>query len=415
MADIHPELFNLSISKKAETLLSAVKKHIAENVIPWVDEYHELRKSNEDPWSYHPRQLELIEQAKQKARDAGLWNFFLPNAKTGEGLSNLDYAYIAVELGKIPLASQTLNCAAPDTGNMEVLERVGTPEQKEQWLKPLLEGEIRSSYAMTEPDVASSDATNVRTRIERDGEDYVINGRKWFITNAPYERTKILIVMGKSDPDNTNRHLQQSQILVPKDTPGLTVVRPLTTLGYDDAPLGHAELLFENVRVPKENILLGEGRGFEISQGRLGPGRIHHCMRLIGCAQRALELACQRATRRETFGRMLADHQSVLEDLAKSFSEIEQARLLTLKTARRVDELGAKDARDYIAAAKITVPLMAQTVIDRCMQIHGAGGLTADYPMAEAFNYARWCRQADGPDQVHMMALGKQVIKRYSL
>jgi acyl-CoA dehydrogenase len=241
----------------------------------------------------------------------------------------------------------------------------------------------------------------------------VINGRKWFITNAPYERTKILIVMGKSDPDNPNRHLQQSQILVPKDIPGLTILRPLTTLGYDDAPLGHAELIFENVRVPVDNMLLGEGRGFEISQGRLGPGRIHHCMRLIGCAQRALELACKRVTERETFGRKLADHQSILEDLAKSFSEIEQARLLTLKTARRIDELGAKDARDYIAAAKITVPLMAQTVIDRCMQMHGAGGLTADYPMAEAFNYARWCRQADGPDQVHMMALGKQVIKRF--
>ncbi|MGB1343559.1 MAG: acyl-CoA dehydrogenase family protein, partial [Pseudomonadales bacterium] len=249
---------------------------------------------------------------------------------------------------------------------------------------------------------------------ERDGEEYVINGRKWFITNAPYERTKILIVMGKSDPNNPNRHLQQSQILVPKDTPGLTIIRPLTTLGYDDAPLGHAELIFENVRVPVENMLLGEGRGFEISQGRLGPGRIHHCMRLIGCAQRALELACSRVTERETFGRKLADHQSILEDLAKSFSEIEQARLLTLKTARRIDELGAKDARDYIAAAKITVPLMAQTVIDRCMQMHGAGGLTADYPMAEAFNYARWCRQADGPDQVHMMALGKQVIKRFA-
>jgi acyl-CoA dehydrogenase len=267
---------------------------------------------------------------------------------------------------------------------------------------------------MTEPDVASSDATNVRTRIERDGDHYVVNGRKWFITNAPYERTRIFIVMGKSDPDNPNRHLQQSQILVPKDTPGVTVVRPLTTLGYDDAPLGHAEVHFDDVRVPADNILLGEGRGFEIAQGRLGPGRIHHCMRLIGSAQRAVEYACRRAVSRETFGRRLADHQSVLEDIAKSWSEIEQARLLTLKTARRMDEVGAKDARDLIAAAKITVPMMAQTVIDRCMQIHGAGGLTADYPMAEAYNYARWCRQADGPDQVHMMALGKQIVRRYA-
>jgi acyl-CoA dehydrogenase len=297
---------------------------------------------------------------------------------------------------------------------MEVFMKYGTEAQKAQWLEPLLSGEIRSSYCMTEPDVASSDATNVRTSIIREGNEYVINGRKWFITNAPYERTKIFIVMGKSDADNPNRHLQQSQILVPKDTPGVTVVRPLTTLGYDDAPLGHAEVLFENVRVPAENILLGEGRGFEISQGRLGPGRIHHCMRLIGCAQRALEFACRRAVSRETFGRKLAEHQSVLEDIAKSYNEIEQSRLLTLKTARKMDEVGAKDSRDLIAASKITVPLMAQTVIDRCMQIHGAGGLTADYPMAEAFNYARWCRQADGPDQVHMMALGKQLVKRYA-
>jgi acyl-CoA dehydrogenase len=254
----------------------------------------------------------------------------------------------------------------------------------------------------------------VRTSILRDGDHYVVNGKKWFITNAPYERTKILIVMGQSDPENPNRHLRQSQILVPKDTPGVKVVRSLTTLGYDDAPLGHAEVHFEDVRVPKENMLLGEGRGFEIAQGRLGPGRIHHCMRLIGSAQRAIEYACRRAVSRETFGRKLADHQSVLEDIAKSWSEVEQARLLTLKTARRMDEVGVKDARDLIAASKITVPLMAQTVIDRCMQIHGAGGLTADYPMAEAYNYARWCRQADGPDQVHMMALGKQLIRRYA-
>ena len=385
-------------------LLTFMDQHIYPNE----QRYHDQLNGLSDRFSTVP----LMEELKVLAKAAGLWNLWMP-ADHG-GLTNEQYSPLAEIMGRVLWSPEVFNCNAPDTGNMEVFLKYGTEAQKEQWLKPLLDGEIRSSYAMTEPDVASSDATNVRTRIERDGEDYVINGRKWFITNAPYERTKILIVMGKSDPDNANRHLQQSQILVPKDAPGLTVIRPLTTLGYDDAPLGHAELLFENVRVPKENILLGEGRGFEISQGRLGPGRIHHCMRLIGCAQRALELACQRATRRETFGRMLADHQSVLEDLAKSFSEIEQARLLTLKTARRVDELGAKDARDYIAAAKITVPLMAQTVIDRCMQIHGAGGLTADYPMAEAFNYARWCRQADGPDQVHMMALGKQVIKRFS-
>lgn len=392
----------------AEQIQDLLQSFMEAHIYPNEVRYHEQLNAMDNRFGTVP----LMEDLKAKAKSAGLWNLWMP-ADHG-GLSNEQYAPLAEIMGRVLWCPEVFNCNAPDTGNMEVFMKYGTPAQKTQWLEPMLAGEIRSSYAMTEPDVASSDATNVRTRIERDGDGYLVNGRKWFITNALYERTKIIIVMGKSDPENSNRHLQQSQILVPKDTPGVTVVRPLTTLGYDDAPLGHAEVLFENVRVPKENILLGEGRGFEIAQGRLGPGRIHHCMRLIGSAQRALEFACRRATQRETFGRKLADHQSVLEDLAKSFSEIEQARLLTLKTARRVDELGAKDARDYIAAAKITVPLMAQTVIDRCMQIHGAGGLTADYPMAEAFNYARWCRQADGPDQVHMMALGKQLVRRYA-
>jgi acyl-CoA dehydrogenase len=324
----------------------------------------------------------LMEKLKSKAQDAGLWNLWMP--RDHGGLSNEDYCPLAEIMGRVLWSPEVFNCNAPDTGNMEVFLKYGTEAQKADWLEPLLSGEIRSAYAMTEPDIASSDATNIRTSITREGDEYVINGRKWFITNAPYERTKILIVMGKSDPDNENRHKQQSQILIPKGAKGVTVVRSLTTLGYDDAPSGHAELLFDNVRVPAENILLGEGRGFEISQGRLGPGRIHHCMRLIGSAQRALEFACRRSQSRETFGKKLSEHQSVLEDIAKSFAEIEQARLLTLKTARKIDEVGAKDARDMIAAAKITVPLMAQTVIDRCMQIHGAGGLTADYPMAEA-------------------------------
>ena len=360
----------------------------------------------------------LMEELKAKARDAGLWNLWMPpehaEAHDAPGLTNEAYAPLAEIMGRVLWAPEAFNCNAPDTGNMEVFLKYATEAQQAKWLTPLLSGEIRSSYCMTEPQVASSDATNIETRIRRDGNDYVIDGRKWFITNAPYERTKIFIVMGVSDPDHENRHQRHSQILVPKDAPGVTVVRPLTTLGYDDAPLGHAEVRFENVRVPASNILLGEGRGFEIAQGRLGPGRIHHCMRLIGSAQRALELACQRAESRSTFGRKLSEHQSVLEDIAKSFAEIEQARLLTMATARKMDEVGAKDARDMIAATKITVPLMAQTVIDRCMQIHGAGGLTADYPMAEAFNYARWCRQADGPDQVHMMALGKQLVRRYA-
>jgi acyl-CoA dehydrogenase len=379
-----------------------------EHIYPNEKRYHEQLRAQPNRFATVPLMAEL----KRKAHDAGLWNLFMPHDHGG--LKNVDYAPLAEIMGRVLWSPEVFNCNAPDTGNMEVFMKYGTEAQKKQWLEPLLAGEIRSSYAMTEPDVASSDATNVQTSIRRDGDHYVVNGHKWFITNAMYERTKILIVMGKSDPDNPNRHLQQSQILIPKDTPGVKIVRPLTTFGYDDAPLGHAEVWFENVRVPKENILLGEGRGFEIAQGRLGPGRIHHCMRLIGAAQRSLEYACRRAVSRTTFGRKLAEHQSIREDIAKCFCEIEQARLLTLATARRMDEVGAKNARDMIAAAKITVPLMAQTVIDRCMQIHGAGGFTEDYFMAEAFSYARWCRQADGPDQVHMMALGKDIIARYA-
>ena len=393
---------------EAEQLQLRLTAFMDQHIYPNEERYREQLDALPNRFGTVP----LMEELKAKARDAGLWNLWMP-ANHG-GLTNEQYCPLAETMGRVLWAPEAFNCNAPDTGNMEVFMKYGNEAQKAQWLEPLLAGEIRSSYAMTEPDVASSDATNVRTSILRDGDHYVVNGKKWFITNAPYERTKIIIVMGQSDPENPNRHLRQSQILVPKDTPGVKVVRSLTTLGYDDAPLGHAEVHFENVRVPKENMLLGEGRGFEIAQGRLGPGRIHHCMRLIGSAQRAIEYACRRAVSRETFGRKLADHQSVLEDIAKSWSEIEQARLLTLKTARRMDEVGVKDARDLIAASKITVPLMAQTVIDRCMQIHGAGGLTADYPMAEAYNYARWCRQADGPDQVHMMALGKQLIRRYA-
>ena len=399
----------MAISRpEADELLNRLAAFMDTHIYTNEEVYVAQLNGLEDRFSTVP----LMEELKAQAREAGLWNLWMP-ANHG-GLTNEQYCPLAEIMGRVLWSPEVFNCNAPDTGNMEVFLKYATEEQKAQWLEPLLNGEIRSSYAMTEPDVASSDATNVRTSIVREGDEYVINGRKWFITNAPYERTKIFIVMGKSDPDNPNRHIQQSQVLVPRDAEGLEIVRPLTTLGYDDAPLGHAEVHFNDVRVPKENILLGEGRGFEIAQGRLGPGRIHHCMRLIGSAQRAVEYACRRSQERETFGRKLSEHQSVLEDIAKSWSEIEQARLLTLKTARRMDEVGAKDARDLIAAAKITVPLMAQGVIDRCMQIHGAGGLTADYPMAEAYNYARWCRQADGPDQVHMMSLGKQIIRRYA-
>ncbi len=397
-----------NINASADELKLQLDQFMGRHVYPNEYRYHEELAGLEDRFSTIP----LVEELKALAKEQGLWNLFMP--KDHGGLSNAEYAPLAEIMGRVFWSSEVFNCNAPDTGNMEVFIKYATEQQKADWLQPLLSGEIRSSFAMTEPDVASSDATNVQTSIVRDGDEYVINGLKWFITGAMFERTKIFIVMGKTDPENPNRHLQQSQILVPKDTDGLVITRPLTTLGYDDAPQGHAEVRFDNVRVPVDNILLGEGRGFEIAQGRLGPGRIHHCMRLIGGAQRALELACKRTVSRSTFGKTLSQHQSIREDIAKSFCEIEQARLLTMKTAAKMDELGAKSAMDFIAAAKITVPLMAQTVIDRCMQIHGAGGLTGDYCMAEAFNYARWCRQADGPDQVHMMALGKQIINRYA-
>ena len=397
-----------NITASADELKLQLEQFMGRHIYPNEHRYHEELAGLEDRFSTIP----LVEELKALAKEQGLWNLFMP--KDHGGLSNAEYAPLAEIMGRVFWSSEVFNCNAPDTGNMEVFIKYATEQQKADWLQPLLSGEIRSSFAMTEPDVASSDATNVQTSIVRDGDEYVINGLKWFITGAMFERTKIFIVMGKTDPENPNRHLQQSQILVPKDTDGLVITRPLTTLGYDDAPQGHAEVRFDNVRVPVDNILLGEGRGFEIAQGRLGPGRIHHCMRLIGGAQRALELACKRTVSRSTFGKTLSQHQSIREDIAKSFCEIEQARLLTMKTAAKMDELGAKSAMDFIAAAKITVPLMAQTVIDRCMQIHGAGGLTGDYCMAEAFNYARWCRQADGPDQVHMMALGKQIINRYA-
>lgn len=361
--------------------------------------------------------MPLMDELKDKAKAAGLWNLFVPpsHGKYADhgGLTNVEYAPLAEMMGRVIWAAEVFNCNAPDTGNMEVFMNYATDAQREQWLKPLLAGEIRSCYAMTEPQVASSDATNIELSIEQDGNEWVLNGRKWFITGAMNERTKIFIVMGKSDPENANRHLQQTQVLVPKDTDGIEVIRPLSTLGYDDAPIGHAEITFTNVRVPLENVLLGEGRGFEIAQGRLGPGRMHHCMRLIGAAQRSLELACKRANSRTTFGRVLSKHQSIREEISRSFAEIEMMRLLVLKTCALWDESGAQANKDMIAACKTSVPLMTQTIIDRCMQMHGAGGLTEDYFMAEAFNYARWCRQADGPDQVHQMALGKQVIDRY--
>ncbi len=400
-------------SQQSQVLQAQLGAFMDEHIYPNEQAYAEQLAAAEGRFASLP----LMEALKEKARAAGLWNLFIQPAHAEfadhEGMTNLEYAPLAEMMGRVLWSPEVFNCNAPDTGNMEVLMKYGTAAQQAQWLTPLLAGEIRSSYAMTEPQVASSDATNIELSIRQEGDEWVLNGRKWFITGAMYERCKIMIVMGKSDPDNSNRHKQQSQVLVPLDTPGIKALRPLTTLGYDDAPIGHAELLFEDVRVPLENMLLGEGRGFEIAQGRLGPGRIHHCMRLIGASQRSLELACQRVTRRTTFGRELSQHQSVREDIARCFAELEMMRLLVFKTCAKMDAVGPKGAIDLIAASKISVPIMAQTVIDRCMQMHGAGGLTEDYCMAEAFNYARWCRQADGPDQVHQMALGKQVIKRF--
>lgn len=401
---------NFEYSDKVQDLITRLEAFMDEHVYPNETAYHEWFDTAENPWSEQPLMTEL----KAKAKAAGLWNLFLPNKEHGAGLNNLEYAPLCEIMGRAGWAAEAFNCSAPDTGNMEVLAEYGNKAQQDAWLTDLLEGRTRSAFAMTEPDVASSDATNIETDIRRDGDEYVINGRKWYISGAMHENCKIMIVMGKTDPDNPHRHLQQSQILVPLDTPGVKIVRPMRANGFLDQPAGHAEILFEDVRVPAENILLGEGRGFEIAQGRLGPGRIHHCMRLIGCAQRALEMTCERVNNRTTFGKKLIQHQSVREDIAKSFCEIEQARLLTLKTADMMDQHGNKVAQEMIAAIKIVAPNMAATVIDRAIQIHGAMGVSQDTPFSEMYAYARMCRLADGPDQVHMMQLGRNLARRFA-
>ena len=401
-------------SKKSKKLKKALISFMDEHIYPNEKVYAEQIQSAANRFAAVP----IMDALKQKARQSSLWNLFIHKNHAQysdfDGLSHFDYAPLAELMGRVLWSPEVFNCNAPDVGNIEVLMKYANSEQQTQWLYPLLNGEIRSSYAMTEPQVASSDATNIQLSIVRESDEWVLNGRKWFITGAMYERTQLFIVMGKSDPANADRHKQQTQVLVAKNTPGITLLRPLTTLGYDDAPIGHAEIEFKNVRVPLENVLLGEGRGFEIAQGRLGPGRMHHCMRLIGAAQRSLELACQRVESRSTFGRKISEHQSVRENIAKSFSQIQMARLLVLKTCKKMDKHGAQHSRHMIAASKSSVPVMMQNVIDSCMQMHGAGGLSDDYFMAEAFNYARWCRQADGPDEVHQMALGKQIIQRFS-
>jgi len=401
---------NFTYSEKVIALQHQMEAFFAEHIMPNEKRFQDDIEANTKAgkrWT----PVQLLDELKPKAQAAGLWNLFMPG-KHGAGLTNLEYAPLAEITGRVHWAPEVFNCSAPDTGNMEVLTQYGTPEQQAEWLAPLLKGEIRSAFAMTEPEVASSDATNIATLIERDGHDYIINGRKWWISGAGDPRCKIYIVMGKTDP-HAGVHSQQSMVLVPSDAPGVTVVRPLPVFGYDDAPHGHCEIRFDNVRVPKENILLGEGRGFEIAQGRLGPGRIHHCMRLIGLAERALQLMCKRLQSRTAFGKTIASQSVWSERVAESRCMIEQARLLTLKAAYMMDVAGNKAAKAEIAMIKIVAPNMAQQVIDWAIQAHGGAGLTEDFPLAYAYTWARILRLADGPDEVHRASLAKMEFAKY--
>ncbi|GAN00318.1 acyl-CoA dehydrogenase [alpha proteobacterium U9-1i] len=401
---------NFEYSDKVKGLIAKLEAFMDAHVYPAEAERNAWIHEPANQWAPWPG----TEKIKAKAREAGLWNLFLPHeyGEWSPGLTNLEYAPLAELMGRVSSASEYFNCSAPDTGNMEVLAKYGTPAQQEKWLKPLLDGKIRSSYVMTEPQVASSDATNVELTIVRDGDDYVLNGRKWWISGAMDPRCKIMIVLGKT-PNDGPKHRQHSQILVPRDTPGVEVVRPLSVFGHYHSPGGHAELRFTDVRVPAENLLLGEGRGFEIAQGRLGPGRIHHCMRSIGQAQRMLEYMAHRVENRVAFGRKLADQGSIRQDIARSFCEIEMARLLTLKAADAMDRYGNKAAKDLIAAIKIVAPQMAQTVGDRALQAHGGAGVSGDTPIAQLFLTNRFVRLTDGPEEVHMAQLGKMKIAEY--
>ena len=400
-------------SPKVRDLQKRLTAFMDEHIYPneeVFDKEVEANRAKGNPWV----PTAIIEQLKDRARAAGLWNLFLPQSERGAGLSNLEYAPLCEIMGRSHIAPEAFNCNAPDTGNMETIERYGNDAQRQEWLLPLLEGKIRSAFAMTEPGVASSDATNIASRIVREGDHYVINGRKWWISGAPDPRCKILIFMGKTDPDNPSRHQQQSMVLVPMDTPGVTRVRPLSVFGYDHAPHGHGELDFKDVRVPVSNILLGEGRGFEIAQGRLGPGRIHHCMRLIGLAERALELMCRRALARVAFHKPVADQGVTRERIAEARIMIDQARLLTLNAAWKMDTAGNKLAKQEIAMIKVAAPNMALQVIDWAMQVHGGGGVSDDFPLAAAYAHARTLRFADGPDEVHRNAIAKQELARYA-
>jgi acyl-CoA dehydrogenase len=400
---------NFEYSDKVKDMIDKLEAFMDEFVYPNEQDYYHWTEQEANRWLPWPKMDEL----KEKARERGLWNLFLPHeyGKYSPGLTNLEYAPLAEIMGRVLFCSEIFNCSAPDTGNMEVLAKYGSETQQEQWLQPLLDGSIRSSYVMTEPQVASSDATNMETTILPDGDDYVINGRKWWISGVMHANCEILLVMGKTLEDNP-RHEQHSTILVPRDTPGVEIVRPLTVFGSVHSPGGHAEMKFTNVRVPKENMILGEGRGFEIAQGRLGPGRIHHCMRSVGQAQRALEYMAHRVEERVAFGRKLSAQGSIRQDVAKSYCDIEQARLLTLKAADAMDRYGNKKAKDLIAAIKVVAPQMAQTVCDRVVQSFGAMGVSNDTPVAEFFTTNRFLRLADGPDEVHMAQLGKLVIEK---
>jgi len=397
---------DFTYSQKVEDYRARLGAFMDEVVYPNERTFYEQHAAGTDHWAVPP----VMEEMKDKARATGLWNLFMPGEEHGAGLSNLEYAPLCEIMGRSPIAPEVFNCSAPDTGNMEVLARYGSADQKARWLTPLLEGRIRSAFAMTEPAVASSDATNIESRIERDGGDYVINGRKWWITGAGDRRCEIFIFMGKTDP-SAERHQQQSQILVPRDTPGVTLLRPLTVYGYDHAPHGHYEIDFENVRVPAANMILGEGRGFEIAQGRLGPGRIHHCMRLIGVAERSLEAICARAKERVAFGKPLAEQGVVVDLIARSRIEIEQARLLTLKAADMMDKHGNKAARAEIAMIKVVAPNMALDGIDRAVQVHGGGGVSGDFGLAYAWAHSRTLRLADGPDEVHRASIARGELR----
>ena len=401
---------NFDYSEASLTWQKRIQTFMEEHLYPHEEKMHQFHQDPQHLWQDYP----ALEEWKKAAKSQELWNLFLPKnyGALSPGLTNLEYAPLAELMGRCKVASEVFNCAAPDTGNMEVLAKYGTEQQQQKWLTPLMNGEIRSAFLMTEPAVASSDATNIETSIVREGDEYVINGRKWWSSGAMRPRCEIFILMGQTDPE-AQRHEQQSMILIPRNTPGVEIVRPLRVFGNLDSPEGHAEIKLTNVRVPVENILLGEGRGFEIAQGRLGPGRVHHCMRLIGAAQRALEMMANRVAEREAFGRKIKDFSSIRQDIALSATEIEQARLLTLACADKIDKFGARGAKNLIAMIKIIVPKMTMQVVDRAIQAHGGMGVCQDTPLADFWIYARTIRIADGPDEVHMYQLGRNLVRDY--